>query len=583
MSDLNLLRYYSRLVDLGVGKEIATVLDEVAERLCTSQRHGRNLLNQMQDNQWLTWVPKAGRNQRSALKLNIDLDVLKQQLAAERILNGRYEKALEILDNDEMAFGRLLQNTSGASMREGRLNIQLTYKRPFERLIPHQHHRNSERFLLRQIYCCLVACDENGRILPALAHHWEYDESRLQWTFYLRPGLTFHDGHPINGKSVVDLFRRLSLLPDYQLELEHVEAVSAPQPLKIIFQLREPDPGFAGLIAGIRYSIQPGSQVNTAGYCQVIGSGPFKVVEHSTSKLILQAFDHYYACRSLTDQITIWLFEEDHTELPVQTETKLQPMGRSCEYYVSSANPAASNEHTHQFSRLEEGCMYMLINQTSASTLTLDQRRWITTIISPDKIRQQLLNKQLYLNAEDASHLLPFWYPVARMPITPLPLPQKLSIAVYDYVSLKHVAQAISYLLGQQGVEVSVRHYPYQKLFELAHEHAIKEDLVLTSINLDDNRHSSAYSYLAANSVIHHCIGPNASEWLCQALRQTRVQIQLPEYLSAIEPVVATLINESWLLPLFHEQQTLKFHDLIKNVSLTTWGWPELKHVWSTG
>ncbi|MCV6039452.1 hypothetical protein OFP00_40870, partial [Escherichia coli] len=76
--------------------------------------------------------------------------------------------ALSILDEDEAAFGRLLKTTSGASVKEGRLNIQLTYKRMLERVVPHQLQRSSERFLLRQIYCCLVSSDYYGRVKPEL-------------------------------------------------------------------------------------------------------------------------------------------------------------------------------------------------------------------------------------------------------------------------------------------------------------------------------------------------------------------------------------------------------------------------------
>ncbi|MDJ1478834.1 hypothetical protein QBX67_28150, partial [Bacillus sp. LS15-K4] len=54
-----------------------------------------------------------------------------------------------------------------------RLHIQLTYKRPFEPLLPHLPQRSSERFLIRQIYSCLVSSDANGHVHPELAHHYE--------------------------------------------------------------------------------------------------------------------------------------------------------------------------------------------------------------------------------------------------------------------------------------------------------------------------------------------------------------------------------------------------------------------------
>ena len=97
MSNLNLLRYYQRIAPIGVGSEIKTTVQEVADLLCTSPRHARNLLSQMQKLAWLTWQPKAGRNQRSSLLLNIELGVLKESLALERIQQGKYEKALLFL------------------------------------------------------------------------------------------------------------------------------------------------------------------------------------------------------------------------------------------------------------------------------------------------------------------------------------------------------------------------------------------------------------------------------------------------------------------------------------------------------
>ncbi|BBL91890.1 hypothetical protein VroAM7_45430 [Vibrio rotiferianus] len=91
MSDLNLFRYYQRLTPFGVGSEAKTTLQEVADLLFTSPRHARSLLSQMQSLMWLSWQPKAGRNQRSTLLLNIELSALKESLALERIKLGKYE------------------------------------------------------------------------------------------------------------------------------------------------------------------------------------------------------------------------------------------------------------------------------------------------------------------------------------------------------------------------------------------------------------------------------------------------------------------------------------------------------------
>lgn len=582
MSDLNLVRYYARLVPKGIGCEIKTTLPIVAELLFTSSRHARNLLNQMQQLDWLSWTPRSGRNQRSSLVLNLQLDDLKGILAAKRIMEGKYEKALSILDDDEIAFGRLLQSTSGASVREGLLHIQLTYKRPFERLVPHQLQRSSERYLLRQIYCCLVSSSSRGELEPQLAHHWDYDEQKLEWTFYLRPGLTFHNGSAIDANSIVDLFNRLMQLEDYVSELGHLQSVRSLAQYKVVFTLTKPDQGFGGLISGVKYSIQPPSQVNQSSSRQVIGSGPFEVTEHSDTKLCLQAFERYYACRALTDQVTIWHLDETEIEnKQIHTNQPGAQTNKVCDYYVSHAVSQHIEKDVNQ-SRTEDGCMFILFNQCADVMLDDNQRRYLSTYLTPHKVYQYLEQTDNLFGCEIAQNLLPIWHKIARPEMPKTELPAQFSIAIYDYSSLLGCALAIKHILEEQNVEVTINTYSYRELTTLSSEGKLLESLIITNINLDDNRHASAFNSLYHNPIIQSCIGEESKQWLIQRLDELRSQTGLPDYLEALEPIASALINQYWLSPLFHHRQTLRFQGVLKDVALTNWGWPEIKNVWST-
>nr|WP_275658327.1 SgrR family transcriptional regulator [Vibrio sp. Isolate25] len=577
-----MLRYYSRLEPLGVGEEIKIALPQVAELLFTSPRHARNLINQMQQLEWLEWAPKVGRNQRSSLLLNHPLNELKSQLAAKRILEGKYEKALGILDNDETAFGRLLQSTSGASLREGLLHIQLTYKRSFERLVPHQLQRSSERYLLRQIYCCLVSSDAEGNLEPQLAHHWHYDETHYQWTFYLRPSLTFHNGAAIDADSIVSLFAKLSTLANYQSELAHLVSVTSPMANKVIFQLSQPDQGFGGLISGVKYSIQPTSQVNNAHSYAVIGSGPFRVSEHSQTRLCLEAFERFYGCRALTDQVTIWKLDESElTNKQIQTNQPGAQESRECHYYLSHAVDIKVRNDTQQ-SRIEDGCMFILFNQIASTTLNDAQRRYLSSHLSSVRVFEQLKSNQTLFGCEIAHNMLPMWHPVIRPEAPSVELPKQLDIAVYDYTVLRNCAFAVKAILAELGVDVQVQTYSYRQLNELAQNQQLNQSMIITNINLDDNRHASAFSSLYHNPVLQSCIGQDSKQWLTQSLNTLRSKTPLNQYLDALEPIASALINQYWLTPLFHHRQTLRFHGVLKDVELTNWGWPDIRNVWST-
>ncbi|ENM4032624.1 SgrR family transcriptional regulator [Vibrio parahaemolyticus] len=583
MSDLNLFRYYQRLLSFGVGNEAKTTLQEIADLLFTSPRHARSLLAQMQEIAWLSWRPKPGRNQRSTLLLNVELSALKESLALERIKLGKYEKALSILDEDEAAFGRLLKTTSGASVKEGRLNIQLTYKRMFERVVPHQLQRSSERFLLRQIYCCLVSSDYYGRVKPELAHHWRYDEQKFEWTFYLRPGLTFHNGNPIDADTVVSLFAKLSSLEYYEKELAHVANVTAPNPLKVVFTLSRPDLGFAGLISGVKYGIQPVSQVNVANNKLVVGSGPFSVVEHSENRLKLQAFDGYYACRVLTDLVTIWIVNDEKMENPSLAANTLQPqpvlVDDMCGHYMSTPNSETSPASKR--SRTEDGCLFALFNHHAKHALSQAQRRYISDLIRPEQLAEVMKSEKINFGSVAAYNLLPNWKPVLRPFGDVVKLPKLITIAGYNYTALRRCARAISSRLERAGSRVEIVMYSYRELSEKAKNGTLDETLVVTNINLDDNRHASAFSNFFSNAVLYHSLGAQNAAWLDAQMENVRAFSPLEDYLSALEPIVSTLISEYWIAPMFHHTQTLRFQGVLEDVALTNWGWPDIRSVWS--
>ncbi|PFG58082.1 MarR-like DNA-binding transcriptional regulator SgrR of sgrS sRNA [Vibrio sp. ES.051] len=585
MSDLNLFRYYQRLLPFGVGDETKTTLQEIADLLFTSPRHARSLLSQMQHKAWLNWYPKAGRNQRSTLILNIDIHALKESLALERIQLGKYEKALSILEEDEVAFGRLLKTTSGASVQEGQLNIQLTYKRMFERIVPHQLQRSSERFLLRQIYCCLVCSDYNGHIQPELAHHWRYDEHTYEWTFYLRPRLTFHNGNPIDAETVVGLFAKLSSLEYYKKELAHVVNITTPNPLKVVFKLNRPDLGFAGLISGVKYGIQPVSQVNVANNKLVIGSGPFSVVEHNESRLKLQAFDGYYACRVLTDLVTIWIVNDEKMENPSLAANTWQPqpapVDDMCSHYISTPARAASSASKR--SRVEDGCLFALFNHHAKHKLSPAQRRYISELIQPELLAEVMRRENIVFGSIPAYNLLPTWKPVLRPfgESLKLKLPKHITIAGYNYTALRRCARAIATQLKGVGCKVDIVMYSYRDLSEKAKNGTLDETLVVTNINLDDNRHPSAFTNFFSNAVLYHTLGEQNAQWLDGQLEKVRALTPLEGYLNALEPIASTLISEYWIAPMFHHTQTLRFQGVLEDVALTNWGWPDIRSVWS--
>ncbi len=80
------------------------------------------------------------------------------------------------------------------------------------------HHRNSvSNFaLMSHFYEPLVATNPSMAIIPCLAARWENPDLST-WIFYLREGVRFHDGKPLEAKDVVYSFQRLLSSQDLEM------------------------------------------------------------------------------------------------------------------------------------------------------------------------------------------------------------------------------------------------------------------------------------------------------------------------------------------------------------------------------
>lgn len=73
-------------------------------------------------------------------------------------------------------------------------------------------HGGSSRYDLvpaAQIYDTYLFLNEAGEFLPWLAKSVTYNDNLTEYTIRLRPGITFHDGTPLNAEAVKFNFDRI--------------------------------------------------------------------------------------------------------------------------------------------------------------------------------------------------------------------------------------------------------------------------------------------------------------------------------------------------------------------------------------
>jgi peptide/nickel transport system substrate-binding protein len=76
-------------------------------------------------------------------------------------------------------------------------------------LDPINQPTSESSLMVYSVYNGLVDADSNFQVQPELAESWESNADATEWTFHLRHGVMFHDGHELTSADVVYTFKRL--------------------------------------------------------------------------------------------------------------------------------------------------------------------------------------------------------------------------------------------------------------------------------------------------------------------------------------------------------------------------------------
>lgn len=144
----------------------------------------------------------------------------------------------------------------------------------------------------------LVRLTPDGHPEPALADHWDRSDDDLTWKFFLRPGLTFHDGTPIDARAAAGRLQpaRSTTSPT----LADIVSVDAVGPLEVDIRLRRPSNFLLNIVA--LQTIRSPAPKNA-------GAGPFRAVSSDQSHATLSAFDHYYRGKPAIDEVEIRTYQ----------------------------------------------------------------------------------------------------------------------------------------------------------------------------------------------------------------------------------------------------------------------------------
>jgi peptide/nickel transport system substrate-binding protein len=149
------------------------------------------------------------------------------------------------------------------------------------------------------IYEGLTAIDKDLKIVPGLAESWTVSPDGKTYTFKLRPGVTFHDGSPMEAEDVAATVRRVlakEIASPLASRLSSVETATAVDPRTVELKLKEPAAPLLASLATIAVVPRSMEANKDALQKQPVGTGPFRFGEWQPNGFIsLPRHDKHWA------------------------------------------------------------------------------------------------------------------------------------------------------------------------------------------------------------------------------------------------------------------------------------------------
>ncbi len=168
------------------------------------------------------------------------------------------------------------------------------------------------RALIGNVYETLVTCDQSNTLQAGLASDWTVSDDGLTYTFTIRSGVEFSNGHTLDSADVVySLQRAVNSGASDVDELGALSSVEAPDASTVVITLSSPNPTLPRTLSG-RLGVVFDEQASIDYADEAVGSGPFTVGRFREGESItLERNESYWADASVPASVTLTYYDDD--------------------------------------------------------------------------------------------------------------------------------------------------------------------------------------------------------------------------------------------------------------------------------
>jgi peptide/nickel transport system substrate-binding protein len=178
-------------------------------------------------------------------------------------------------------------------------SLVVAVESPPKSMNPHSENGDATLGPMTNIFDGLMQRQKtDGKIVPALAEKYEHPDP-LTWKFFLRKGVTFHNGNPFTAADVKFTFERLTNpeVSQFVNDGKAIASIETPDDHTVIVKTKDPIPWFIDNMHQVFIMDKESSESRSEGEIGVapIGTGAYKLTEYvKGSHMKLEANPNYW-------------------------------------------------------------------------------------------------------------------------------------------------------------------------------------------------------------------------------------------------------------------------------------------------